>query len=241
MDIEKIPASTAFGDLTPDLPVVDAGAQAHLTWTARMPAAVTHYAATLSWDTDLEHRSETVTTDHSYTDRPHRDTTYLLTADITDTGCITTHPALSTFVTVARPHLNVTDCTVRGAARVLGIRERQDIHQKFAPGQIAPPVTRTAGTDGLLSIILATSGPGRPSVGVTLTAPDRTCLFITTATARSGPGDSAPCLTVPVPAGATITVTDTGTASDYSLSLDWRPLGTGILTPSQQLDRSERT
>lgn len=231
--VTKVAAGVHFGDFKPRLPLVEAGAQAELSWTAQIPPTM-KYSAELHWDTDLEHHNPNVTQDHSWSGYLHRDTAFSLRATITDDNPVpvTTHPTLATFITISHPHLTTTHCTVHGTTHILRARENHTICMtRTSTEQSAPPITLTATTDGLLSLTLA-KYTTVPTVRLRLYPPDTiTVLYSTTITAR--PSTTAPRLTVPVPEGDSVTLEDRSQDQSltYWLILDWQPLGTGSLIP----------
>jgi hypothetical protein len=239
--VPKVAARVRFAALKPRLPLIDAGAQTQLDWTADIPPTVTHYEACLSWTTDFGPQHANVTDCVSWPVCLHRDTAFTLSATITDTHGSST-PVLATVITVNSPHITATNATVHATIHLLHARQPEEITQQRTRGHPAPDITRTATTDGLLSISLRTQATTAPTIGISLYHTTPTALYTTTATGPPAPASddpyAAPRLTLPVPTGHTITLTDLSPDLDYQVTLDWRPLGTGTLTPA--IARPER-
>ncbi|MGK5631696.1 hypothetical protein [Streptomyces sp. URMC 123] len=215
--LAKFPEGFVFRDLRPDRVHVKNGETVTLTWDGS-PATYT-----MDWGRGPAQ----VTTDGTWTSPPLHDTTaFRLAARLPNS---TAERVLTTLVTVARPHLRVTDLQSAGRVRMLGASLPVDAP---APGTSA---RYTATTDGLLlGHVKARTGQAPASLRITVLADGATVYgqqFVSDNRDASRLPSETP-FHLPVAHGRTVVVTAQGAEGD-DFGLTWMPYGSGGLQPEQ--------
>jgi hypothetical protein len=217
LGLAKFPEGFVFRDLRPDRLHVKNGESVTLTWRGS-PATYT---------VDWGRRPVEVTTEGTWTSPPlHKTTVFRLAARLPGS---TAERVLTTLVTVARPHLRVTDLQAGGQVGMLGASHPLDAP---VPGT---PARYTATTDGLLlGHVRAHTGRPPASLRVTVLA-DGTAVYGQQFVSDNQDNSRLPSETpfhLPVAHGCTVVVTAQG-AEDDDFGLTWMPYGSGLLLLDQ--------
>ncbi|WP_338930791.1 hypothetical protein WEB32_04120 [Streptomyces netropsis] len=220
--LAKVPAGFTTGDFRPERILVRSGIPAELIWRGDSRPGATY--------TMLHDGPPVDVTNVRYWKSPplHRNTAFALVVRVPE-GDATAEHAMTTMVTVARPHLVVNDLTVNGPTTLTHVSTDLDLGD-------APELTYTAETDGLLvgyvradQDVPDTEDPA-PTLTVTV-APDGGTGRATSVQSRQAeraPGDPGSRLIAVVPQGSSVAVARSGTTPSTH-RLAWLPFGTGEL------------
>ncbi|MCX4633455.1 hypothetical protein [Streptomyces sp. NBC_01443] len=217
LPVPKFPEGFVFRDLRAKQPHVNNGDRVTLTWEGS-PATYT-----MDWG----RRPVEVTEDGTWTSPSlHNTTVFRLAATLPGT---TAERVLTTMVTVARPHLRLTDLRADGRIRRFGTSRPLAAP---SPGALA---RYTAPTDGvLLGHVRARNGGEPASLRVTVLTDD-TPVYGQRFVSDNRDRDRLPSETpfhLPVSEGCTVVVTAEGSADD-DFGLTWMPYGNGPLVPRE--------
>jgi hypothetical protein len=216
--VDKWPAGFHVGNFHPDVTSVDNGKSATLTWErSRGPKYMLYWG---------ENESEDVSQVSRWISPPlERATGFMLVAtDDSNSSAPLVH-ALTTAVTVERPHLEVGDLDVNGATQVQGTRQ-----QVTAPAVSTSQYYR-ADTDGtLVGFLQGASGKPGSTLAATVyraEANEYTMRFTSDNSDASKPPVETP-VSIPVPKDAEVLMHFGGREGDgATLQLVWLPQGAG--------------
>ncbi|MEV4442348.1 hypothetical protein AB0K09_25730 [Streptomyces sp. NPDC049577] len=212
--VDKWPADFHVGNFRPDKVTVGNGESVTLSWErSRGPQYMLYWG---------ENESEDVSQCSSWpSPKLERTTGFMLVATDDSSGGAPLVHALTTAVTVERPHLQVGNLEVNGTTRMQGTRQ-----QVATPGPGASQYYR-AGTDGtLVGYLQAAAGAAGSTLAATVhRAGTNEYTMRFTSDNSSGPPTETP-VSIPVPEGSEVLLHFGGQTGD-TLRLVWLPQGAG--------------
>ncbi|MEU7230295.1 hypothetical protein [Streptomyces chrestomyceticus] len=223
LDVNKVPQELTLTGLRSVPSAVSRGTLAQLVWKTTAGELKVDYK--LFYTADGKQQEKDVNGKKSYDLYPYQGTSVKLVATVTDAPSV--QSVVSCYVTVIEPRVDAVNITIRKGAKLLGAAPTTGLLSGFAPDDLprSAPVTErfAAETDGFL---LATVRPSNNAEVALVLTPDETDgAYLKLETSRRG------SLLLPVRRGKTakVAVTPRVNKTEYLLTLDWRPMGTGAL------------